>query len=191
VLILGTFATVTTFLLFYLLTVFTLDYGTKTLHYSRTSFLIGEMIANVFFGLGIPLSAILADKYGRSKILIIATIGIFIFGLVFSPLFVAGNWGMTVGFLVLGMFLMGLTYGPLGTALAEIFPASVRYTGASLSFTLAGILGASLTPLLATKLAGNYGLPYVGYYLSIVAAITFLALLAARGSMKENAPAAK
>jgi metabolite-proton symporter len=187
VLILGTFATVTTFLLFYLLTVFTLDWGTKALHYSRTSFLIGEMIADVFFGLGIPLSAILADKYGRSKILIIATIGIFIFGLFFSPLFVAGNWGMTVGFLVLGMFLMGLTYGPLGTALAEIFPASVRYTGASLSFTLAGILGASLTPLLATKLASHYGLPYVGYYLSIVAAITFLALLAARTSMKEHA----
>ncbi len=85
------------------------------------------------------------------------------------------------------MFLMGLTYGPLGTALAEIFPASVRYTGASLSFTLAGILGASLTPYLATTLAKNYGLEYVGYYLSIAAAITFLALLAARPSMKEKA----
>jgi hypothetical protein len=48
------------------------------------------------------------------------------------------------------MFLMGLTYGPLGTALAGIFPPAVRYTGSSLSFTLAGILGASLTPALAT-----------------------------------------
>ena len=101
-------------------------------------------------------------------------------------MFSTGSWGITVVFLVLGMFLMGLTYGPLGTALAEIFPASVRYTGASLSFTLAGILGASLTPYLATTLAKNYGLEYVGYYLSIAAAITFLALLAARSSMKEN-----
>ncbi|HAL82339.1 MAG TPA: MFS transporter [Mucilaginibacter sp.] len=189
VLILGTLATVTTFLLFYLLTVFTLDWGTKTFHYSRTSFLIGEMIANVFFGMGIPLSAILADKYGRNKILTFATAGIFIFGLFFSPLFSDGSWGMTVVFLVLGMFLMGLTYGPLGTALAEIFPASVRYTGSSIAFTLAGILGASLTPVLATTLAKGYGLQYVGYYLSAVAALTFLALLAGKSLMKENTQA--
>jgi metabolite-proton symporter len=186
VLILGTFITITTFLLFYLITVFTLDWGTKTLHYTRTSFLIGQMIAYVFFALAIPLSAVLADKYGRNKILTIATAGIFIFGLFFSPLFISGNWWLTVIFLVLGMFLMGMTYGPLGTALAEIFPASVRYTGASVSFTLAGIIGASLTPMVATTLATKYGLPYVGYYLCIAAAITFLALLAAKKAMKEN-----
>ena len=185
VIVLGTFASITTFLLFYLMTVFTLSWGTSALHYAKESFLIAQMISMLFFGLAIPLSAILADRYGRGKILIFATIGIFIFGLFFSPLFGTGNWGITVLFLVLGMFLMGLTYGPLGTALAEIFPASVRYTGASLCFTLAGILGASLTPYLATTLAKNYGLPYVGYYLSIAAAITLVALLAARPSMKE------
>jgi len=185
--VLGTLATITTFLLFYLMTVFTLSWGTSTLHYPRSGFIIAQMISVMFFGLGIPISATLADRYGRAKILIFATVGIFIFGLFFSPLFNTGNWGITVGFLVLGMFLMGLTYGPIGTALAGTFPASVRYTGASLSFTLAGILGASLTPYLATTLAANYGLQYVGYYLSIAATITFLALLAARSSMKENA----
>lgn len=184
--VLGTIATITTFLLFYLMTVFTLSWGTSALHYPKSSFLIGQLISVLFFGLGIPLSALLADKYGRSKVLIGATIGIFVFGLFFSPLFSTGSWGITVLFLVIGMFLMGLTYGPLGTALAEIFPASVRYTGASLSFTLAGILGASLTPLVATTLATKYGLPYVGYYLSIAAAITFIALLAAKSIMKEN-----
>jgi MFS family permease len=188
--VLGTFSAITTFLLFYLMTVFTLSWGTSALHYPRTSFLIAQMISVVFFGFGIPISASLADRYGRGNMLIFATAGIFIFGLFFSPLFSSGSWGMTVLFQVLGMFLMGLTYGPLGTALAEIFPASVRYTGSSLAFTLAGILGASLTPYLATTLAKNYGLPYVGYYLSIAAAITFVALIAARSSMKENKSAA-
>ena len=62
---------------------------------------------------------------------------------------------------------MGLTYGPLGSALAELFPAAVRYTGASLTFNLAGIVGASLAPYAATWLATNHGLPAVGYYLCV------------------------
>jgi metabolite-proton symporter len=182
--LLGTFAAVTTFLLFYLMTVFTLSWATSALHYTKSSFLVAQMISMVFFAIGIPLSAVLADRFGRRTMLLIATAGIFLFGMVFSPLFSTGSWALTVGFQVIGMFLMGLTYGPLGTALAGIFPAAVRYTGASLAFTLAGILGASFTPAIATALASHYGLNYVGYYLSFAAAITFVALLAARSSMK-------
>lgn len=180
----GTTAAITTFLLFYLMTVFTLSWGTSVLHYSQTGFLIAQMISMLFFGLGIPLSAALADRYDRGSILLLATAGIFIFGLFFSALFSTGSLVLTGVFLATGMFLMGLTYGPLGTALAEIFPPVVRYTGSSMTFTLAGILGASLTPYLATTLAKNYGLPAVGYYLSIAAVISFAALLAARSLMK-------
>jgi MFS family permease len=166
------------------MTVFTLSWGTSALHYPKTGFLIAQMISMLFFGLGIPLSAVLADRYDRGKMLMLATAGIFIFGLFFSPFFSTGSLAITGIFLAVGMFLMGLTYGPLGTALAEIFPAAVRYTGSSLAFTLAGILGASLTPYLATTLAKSYGLTAVGYYLSIAAVLTFAALFAARSSMK-------
>jgi MFS family permease len=75
---------------------------------------------------------------------------------------------------------MGLTYGPLGTTLAELFPTSVRYTGASLAFNLAGIVGASVAPYLATYLASHYGLAYVGYYLAAVGVVTLIALLLIR-----------
>jgi metabolite-proton symporter len=184
VIILGTGAAITTFLLFYLMTVFTLSWGTSVFHYPKTNFLIIQMISMLSFGIGIPLSAVLADKYSRGGILMIATAGIFIFGLFFSPFFGTGSLGITGIFLAVGMFLMGLTYGPLGTALAEIFPASVRYTGSSLAFTLAGIIGASLTPYLATTLAKNYGLPAVGYYLAIAAIVTFAALVAAYKRLK-------
>ncbi|HVW14782.1 MAG TPA: MFS transporter [Mucilaginibacter sp.] len=183
--LLGTFATVTTFLLFYLMTVFTLGWGTAVLHYSKGGFLGAQMLSMISFGVGIPLSATLADRYGRARMLIAASICIFLFGLFFSPLFSTGSWTITTLFLVLGMFLMGLTYGPLGTALAGIFPPAVRYTGSSLSFTLAGILGASLTPAFATWLATNYGLSYVGYYLSFASAITLAALIAVRKTMQD------
>lgn len=184
---LGTLATITTFLLFYLMTVFTLSWGTSALNYPKSNFLILQMISMLFFAIGVPLSAVLADKYGRNKMLVTATVLIMLFGLVFAPLFTSGNLFLTGVFLSIGMFLMGLTYGPIGTALAGIFPARVRYTGASLAFTLAGILGASLTPYLATTLANNYGLEYVGYYLTIAAGITLLALLGSVKMMREQA----
>jgi MFS family permease len=79
--------------------------------------------------------------------------------------------------MVLGLSIIGLTYGPLGTLLSELFPAEVRYTGASLSFNLAGILGASLAPYIATWLATTHGLQYVGYYLSGSALLSLVALL--------------
>jgi metabolite-proton symporter len=182
--VLGTAAAITTFLLFYLMTVFTLSWGTSALHYTKTSFLVAQMVSMLFFGIGIPLSAKLADRYGRGTILMLATAAIFVFGLFFSSLFVGGSLMKVNLMLAIGMFLMGLTYGPLGTALAEIFPPAVRYTGSSLAFTLAGILGASLTPYLATTLAKSYGLSAVGYYLAIAALITFAALAAARSLMR-------
>lgn len=185
-LLLGTFASVTVFLLFYLMTVFTLSWGTSKLNYPHAGFLVAQMISMAFFGVGIVISAVFADRYGRNNILIVASALSLLFGLFFSTLFVPGHIAILIAFLSLGMFLMGLSYGPLGTALAEIFPVKVRYTGASLSFTLAGILGASLTPYLATRLANDYGLNYVGYYLSIAAALTLLALFLARSAMKDH-----
>ena len=181
--LLGTIATVTTFLIFYIMTVFTLSWGTSMLHYPREKFLIAQMISMLFFALGIPLSAMYADKQGRSKMLILSCIGILIFGLFFAPLFTTGSLFITVIFQSLGLFLMGLNYGPIGTALAGIFPPEVRYSGASLCFTIAGILGASLTPYLATTLATVYGLSYVGYYLSFGAVLSIVALVAARPLM--------
>ena len=79
--------------------------------------------------------------------------------------------------MAVGLSLMGFTYGPLGTALSELFPTTVRYTGSSLTFNLAGIFGASLTPYMATWLATTHGLSYVGYYLTLSALLTLIGLL--------------
>jgi MFS family permease len=86
---------------------------------------------------------------------------------------------------VLGLALMGLTYGPLGTVVSELFPTPVRYTGSSLAFSVAGILGASLAPYIATWLAKTYGLQYVGYYLTASAVFTLFGLLLIRET-KDN-----
>ena len=112
--------------------------------------------------------------------LIAATLGIILYGLAFAPLFGSGSAPAVLTFLAVGLALMGLTYGPLGTALTELYPTAVRYTGASLSFNLAGIVGASLAPYIATWLAIHYGVAYVGYYLSAAGLLTLIALLLLR-----------
>jgi MFS family permease len=131
----------------------------------------------LFFALTIPISAIFADRYGRRRTLLWVTAAIGAFGLVLAPLLHAGTAGAMLT-MAIGLSLMGFTYGPLGTALSELFPTAVRYTGSSLTFNLAGVFGASLAPYVATWLARTYGLRYVGYYLMVAAALTLLGLLA-------------
>jgi metabolite-proton symporter len=176
-LLLGTFGALATFVLFYLMTVFALSWGITALHFTREQFMPIQMLGVVFFGLTIPLSAWLADRYGRRTVLLWATALIGAFGMMFQPLFGNGDTASVVAFMIIGLALMGLTYGPLGTALSEPFPVGVRYTGSSLAFNLAGILGASLAPYIATTLATKFGIHAVGLYLTGAATLTFLALL--------------
>ena len=180
ILVIATFVCLATFVLFYLMTVFSLSWGTGPLAYPRGQFLVMQILAMLAFAVAIPLSAVIADKRGRRAMLIVATIAILAFGLLFGPMFVKDQPMLVLVFLALGLFLMGLTYGPLGTAMAELFPTAVRYTGASLAFNLAGILGASLAPYFATSLARDYGIAAVGWYLAGAALLTLLALLAIR-----------
>ena len=172
----GVLVSLATFVLFYLMTVFALTWGTTALGYSRQAFLLIQLFGIVFFALTIPVSAVLADRCGRRSTLIWTTVAIAAFGFVLAPMLSAGTAG-ALSTMAIGLSLMGLTYGPLGTALSELFPTAVRYTGSSLTFNLAGIFGASLAPYAATWLAQNYGLQYVGYYLTLAAVITLLGLL--------------
>ena len=174
----GILVSLATFVLFYLMTVFALSWGTTALHYERATFLIIQLIGIVFFAITIPISAVIAER-GRRRALLWVSIAIGAFGLVLAPMLSAGIVGATLA-MVVGQALMGFTYGPLGTTLSELFPTSVRYTGSSLTFNLAGIFGASLAPYVATYLATNYGLQYVGYYLTGAALLTIIGLLATR-----------
>ncbi len=173
---LATLSALLVFVLFYLMTVFTLSWGTSALGFTRGEFLQLQLIGVLFFGLTIPLSSLATDRFGRLPVLMMATAAVFVFGLMFAPLFVA-DAGTTTVFLSLGLAGMGLIYGPLGTSMTQLFPTHVRYTGASVAFNLSGIFGGSLAPYVATWLATTYGIAAVGYYLSAAALITCAAQL--------------
>jgi metabolite-proton symporter len=173
-----------TFVLFYLMTVFALSWGTTALGYGREKFLLIQLFGILFFAATIPLSAMMAER-GRRRVMFGITVAIALFGLVFAPMFQAGTAG-AIAMMALGLALMGMTYGPLGTILSELFPTRVRYTGSSLAFSLAGIFGASLAPYIATALARQYGLQSVGYYLTGSALVTLLGLALIRETSAED-----
>ncbi|MBJ8554553.1 MFS transporter [Acinetobacter bereziniae] len=185
-LFLGTIAAVCTFVVFYLTTVFALNWGTKQLGYSRAQFLEMQLVATLCFAAFIPLSAVFAEKFGRRATSIGVCVVSALFGLVFASMLESGSTVIVFLFLCVGLALMGMTYGPIGTVLSEIFPISVRYTGSALTFNLAGILGASFAPLIATELATKYGLQAVGYYLTAASILSLLAFLAIRETKNDD-----
>ncbi|MFD6135326.1 MFS transporter [Isoptericola sp. NPDC056618] len=182
----GTFIMLATYGLFYLMTTFTLNYGVAAtsptdgspagLGYEKIDFLWMLIVGCVFFGLFTLASGPLAEKYGRRPMLLVVTGGIAAFGLLFVPLFAGGTIGVQ-SLLVIGFTLMGLTFGPMAALLPELFPANVRYTGASVAYNLASILGAAVAPFVAVWLWEAAESPVlVGVYLTAMAAITFVAL---------------
>ncbi|KGA25310.1 MHS family MFS transporter [Pectobacterium brasiliense] len=188
--ILGTFIMLATYTLFYIMTVYSMTYGTapepKGLGFSRNSFLLMLMIAVIGFGLMVPVAGYLADAFGRRKTMITITCLMIVFAMLFPYMLGSGNQALVMGFLVLGLSIMGLTFGPMGALLPELFPTEVRYTGASFSYNVSSILGASVAPYIAAWLTANYGLFYVGVYLAAMASLTLIALLATKETRHQS-----
>ncbi len=173
----GTCGVIACFALFYLSTAFALGYGTTRLGYARETFLSVQLFAILFLAAGILLSGWLADRYSPRAVLIagcIAAIGV---GGLLAPLLGSGSLLLVGVFLSLGLFVMGFVYGPLGAWLPGLFPARVRYTGASMAFNLGGILGGGLAPVLAQALADRGGLGWVGAYLAAAAAASLVGVV--------------
>ena len=184
-LVLGTFIMLATYVLFYLMTTFSLSYGRAAkdaavpgLGYDYTTFVLMMIFGVLFFAAFTLASGPLADRYGRRTTLIWITAAIIVFGLVWAPLIGLGTLGVVL-WLVLGFTLMGMTFGPMGALLPELFPTSVRYTGSGIAYNVSSILGAAVAPFIAVALweAGD-GSPWlVGVYLSVMAVLTLIALL--------------
>ncbi|OHU26138.1 MFS transporter [Mycobacteroides chelonae] len=189
-LVIGTFVMLATYTIFYVVTTWATSYGTGKvvdksgvkLAISYVDFLQMQLISVLFLAACVPISGRLADRYGRRPVLLTFTAGIIVFGLSFGwfldPSTV--NKPMMLVFLSVGMALMGLSFGPMSALLPELFPTNVRYTGSGIAYNFASIIGAAVAPFIATWLVHDFGVAWVGVYLSIAGVLTFVALLAAR-----------
>jgi metabolite-proton symporter len=179
-LLLGSGAIVACYAIFYISTVFALNYGVQKSHIPRGEFLGLLCIAALVMAIVSPFAAAFADRLGYRRVLLVGTALATLSGFALAPLLGAGDKGHVLLFLVLQLGLMGVIFTPLGALLPALFPAEVRYTGASAAYNLGGILGASLAPFAAEILLARGGLPWVGFYITGAGLISFLALLIMR-----------
>jgi len=201
--LLGTFIMLATYVLFYLMTNFTLTYGTRAqapengdpggLGIPYVHFVLMQIIGVVFFGVFTLLSGPLADRLGRRRLLIWVTSAIIVFGLSFALFLTIREDAMFTGamvqaFLVFGFLLMGATFGPMGALLPELFPTNVRYTGSAVAYNVSSILGAALAPIVALALwsVADGGTWLVGLYLSGAGVLTLIALILTRETKDQD-----
>lgn len=154
------------------------SYGTEQLGLSTTAVLTVGIATGATLAVATIVGARLSDRVGRRRMMAIGTLYSIVFALLLFPILDTGStWAFVAG-ACLSQIGVGLAYGPVGAMLPELFATHYRYTGAGLSYNLAGVLGGAVTPLLAVRLEVAVGSVAIGVYLAGLATISLLCVLA-------------
>lgn len=172
---LGSLAMVTSYATFYIATVFSFDYGTRVAGIPHGTFLGLLCIAIGAMALTTILAARLADRFSARRVVMAGAVLAALSGFATLPLLGQHSVMGALEFLLLELGIMGIVFAPMGSLLPALFPPEVRYTGASVAYSIGGILGASLAPYAAQRLVGYGGLRWVGFYITIAAIISLVA----------------
>ena len=185
-LVAGAAGVVSTFALFYLATSFALALAVDRLGYPREAFLGLQLGANVFYIAGILLCGRLSDHFGVRRVLMASACLTVLVGLVFEPGLRSGSMVTAGASLGVTLLVLGLNSGSLGSWLATLFPVRARYTGVSLAFTLGGILGGAVVPLVAQMLVVQGADQTTGALLLTAGLATFLGALLGRCRRRDS-----
>jgi metabolite-proton symporter len=140
----------------YVFMAYLLSYGTSVLGLSRSLILTCTLIAAFVWLVTIPWASALADRHGRARILLYGSVGLTVIALSLFPLVDTRSPALILAVLVALAVVLGITYGPLAALLSELFPTSVRYSGASLGYQIGAILGGGIAPLVAAALYARW-----------------------------------
>jgi MFS family permease len=154
-------------------TTYLTSYGVSAAGQSRPTVLVAGIIAAVVAGVVTVVTGSMSDRLGRRRLIMAAgAIGV-VWGLLLFPLL---DTGSTLAFgvgLIVTLSVVGVCYAPTGAFLPELFETRYRYTGAGLSYNLAGVVGGAIPPLLAPALTASYGSIAIGVVLSVSAVLSF------------------
>ncbi|KHL00087.1 MFS transporter [Microbacterium mangrovi] len=125
------------------------------------------------------LGGVLSDRIGRRNTYIIGWIVLALGIVALFPLVNLGSIWSLLAALVLLTVGLGFTYGPQAALYSELFPASIRFSGVSISYAIGAILGGAFAPTIATALLQATGTTWSisGYLLGMVALALIATLL--------------
>lgn len=184
--VLGGMATAITYVLFFTTGTFGLSYGVDVLGFTRSHMLTLTMIAVIAMAASTLYCGMLSDRYGRTRVIIVSGMVAAIWAFFFFPLLDTRNTLIMVLAMSGTLAIMGGVYGPMGAYLPELFRPNVRYTGAALSYSLGGIFGGALAPIIATDLAATFGSHAIGWYMSGMALLSIVSVTILRGRMPRS-----
>jgi len=162
--------------LYSLFTVFVLTYMTTKLHMSRGEGLAAVMIGSAFQLFLMPAAGALSDRVNRRTLYLIGTIAAAVWPFVFFPLLSTKSFVAVAVGMVVALAIHALLYGPQAAFITEQFSPRLRYTGSSLAYTLAGVVGGAVAPLIFTALLASFGT-----WVALAVYVVFTAVLTAAG----------
>jgi metabolite-proton symporter len=172
---------------FYILISGMLDYGTTQVGLSRTTILLCVMAAGATQIVTIPLFGALSDRHGRRTLYLTGTVLMALFAFPMFWLIDTGSIPLILLSLVIGFTIHATMYGPQAALYAEMFPADVRYSGASLGYQFASVFAGGLAPFIMTALLAASGAAWsVSLYIVAMAAITFVAVFTIKEQFRRD-----
>jgi MFS family permease len=165
---------------FYTFVLFVTTYVATYLHLPSSYALNAVLIAAAVQVVLIPWFGVLSDKLGRRPVYLFGAIGAGIWVFVFFALLDTGRFPLIALGTVIALLFHAAMYGPQASFIAEMFPTKVRYTGASMGYQLAGILGGALAPIISVALIDRYdtSLAVSAYVVAVLVLTTVCVLLA-------------
>jgi metabolite-proton symporter len=162
---------------FYTFSLYVLTYVTGTVGLPRTVALTGVLVASGLQLVLIPLFGGLSDRVGRRPVYAAGAIAAALWSFAFFPLLDTANTVVIVLTVVVALATHAAMYGPQAAFVAELFSTRLRYSGASMGYQIAGILGGALAPIIAIKLVASTGSAFaVSVYVAAALVLTLVAL---------------
>ena len=178
---------------FYTFTLYILTFVTTNLGLPRSVGLTAVLVASACQLAHIPFFGALSDRFGRRPVYAAGAVGAAVWAFAFFPLLSTGSTLVIVFATVVALVTHAAMYGPQAAFIAELFSTELRYSGASMGYQIAGVLGGAVAPIISIALVEAYGTPYaVSVYVLAMIVITLVALAfapeTARADLRTLAP---
>jgi MFS family permease len=165
---------------FYTFTVYSLVYVTGTVGRERSVGLTAVLVGSAFQLVLIPAFGGLSDRFGRRPVYAVGAVAAAAWAFAFFPLLRTGSTPVIVLAVVIALLTHAAMYGPQAAFIAELFATELRYSGASMGYQVAGVLGGGIAPIVAIALVRATGTSFaVSVYVLAMVVLTLVALAVA------------